>query len=287
MSQTLTRYFVFLAMIFFLACKSTYDVNSLSSIQTEFHDASSKKVLVAAHRGAHKGNFENSIASTLKCIELGVDIVEVDVRTTKDRHLVLMHDSSVDRTTNGSGKVADLTLAEIRSLRLKDPDGNLSQETVPTFREFLKVIKGNIMVDIDMKTDNVEGIVKDLKATRTLGEVFYFDNDYVQLDRVKELHPEAQLMPRAYDLQMVDSALTRFAPPVVHIDHKFYSQEVVDIIKKNRARIWINSLGDLDKDIASGNGQKALEQAIEFGANIIQTDEPEKVLQLLKENGLR
>ncbi|MFC4094260.1 glycerophosphodiester phosphodiesterase family protein [Euzebyella saccharophila] len=287
MSQTLTRYFVFLAMIFFLACKSTYDVNSLWSIQTEFHDASSKTVLVAAHRGAHKGNFENSIVSTIKCIELGVDIVEVDVRSTKDGHLVLMHDSSVDRTTNGSGKVADLTLAEIRSLRLKDPDGNLSQETVPTFREFLKVIKGNIMVDIDMKTDNVEGIVKDLKATRTLGEVFYFDNDYVQLDRVKELHPAAQLMPRAYDLQMVDSALTRFAPPVVHIDHKFYSQEVVDVIKRNRARIWINSLGDLDKDIASGNGQKALEQAIEFGANIIQTDEPEIVLQLLKENGLR
>ena len=278
-----------MALLDGMACKSTssFQANSLSNIEREFHDSSSNTVLVAAHRGAHKDNFENSLASTLKCIELGVDIVEVDVRTTKDGQLILMHDSSVDRTTNGSGKVEDLTLEQIRGLHLKDHKGSLSKETVPTFQEFLTVIKGKIMVDIDMKTDNVAGILQDIQSTNTFGQVFYFDNDYIQLDRVKELHPNAQIMPRAYSLQMVDSAITRFSPPVVHIDDKFYTREVVNMIKKNRARIWINTLGDLDKDIASGNGQEALEKITQYGANIIQTDEPELLLQLLKKNELR
>ncbi|AYN68598.1 glycerophosphodiester phosphodiesterase [Euzebyella marina] len=287
MLLNLIRYFLLLVTLIAVACKSAPQANSLKNIQAEFQDSASNKVLVAAHRGAHLDNFENSIASTLKCIELGVDIVEVDVRTTKDGHLVLMHDSSVDRTTNGSGKVEDLTLKQIRSLRLKDPSGKLSKETVPTFEEFLRVTKGKIMVDIDMKTDNVEGIVSALKTTGTLDEVFYFDNDYHQLNRVKELHATAQIMPRAYSLQMVDSAITQFSPPVVHIDDKFYTQEVVDFIEKKQSRVWINTLGDLDKEIAKGNGLVAIKEAVQYGANIIQTDEPEKLLQLLQENGLR
>lgn len=269
-----------------LACSSTKTTTNISRTLTEFNKPVSKTVLVAAHRGAHMGNFENSIASSLRAIALGVDIIEVDVKTTKDGHLILMHDSSIDRTTTGTGKVEDLTLAEIRAFKLKAPYGRISEESVPTFEEFLKVVKGKIMIDVDMKTDNVKGILKAVREAGVEKEVFYFDNDYDQLDLIIELDKSAQLMPRAYSLQMADSAVVKFAPPVVHIDSKFNTKAVGDLLKKNNARIWINTLGEKDAHIRYGSGEKMLDELIKNGANIIQTDEPEMLLELLRYKGL-
>ncbi len=272
--------------LFFTACATTKTATNLTETLKVFNDSNSKMVMVAAHRGAHMDNFENSIASTKKAIELGVDIIEVDVRTTKDGHLVLMHDSKIDRTTTGKGKVEELTLEEIRKYRLKAPYGRTSEEPVPTFEEFLKVTKGKIMVDVDMKTDNVEGILAAVERTGTKNEVFYFDNDYDQLDRIKALRKSAKLMPRAYSYQMADSAITKFAPPVVHIDDEFYSKEVTDMIKKGNARVWINTLGTLDTKIRYGGGEKAIEDLLKNGANILQTDEPKMLLQYLRSRNL-
>tara|TARA_R110001592_G_scaffold64527_5_gene198285 strand:- start:2115 stop:2714 length:600 start_codon:yes stop_codon:yes gene_type:complete len=197
-----------------------------------------------------------------------------------------MHDSSIDRTTTGKGKVEELTLAEIRKYKLKAPYGRISEETVPTFEDFLKVTKGKIMVDVDMKTDNVKGILKAVHALDMQKEVFYFDNDYDQLDLIKELDKSAQLMPRAYSLQMADSAIVKFAPPVVHIDSKFNTKEVGGLLKKNNSRIWINTLGEKDALIRYGKGEEVIQELIKNGANIIQTDEPEMLLELLRYKGL-
>ncbi len=280
------KYVALTAVVFFLSCTSTKTITDLSSAQKVFQDSGSKTILVAAHRGAHMGNYENSIASTKQSIRLGVDIIEVDVRTTKDGYLVLMHDSKIDRTTTGKGKVEDLTLAEIREVRLKAPYGRTSEETVPTFEEFLKVTKGKIMVDVDMKTDNVTGILAAVKETGTSNEVFYFDDDYDQLDRIKELDASAQIMPRARSYQMADSAITKFAPPVVHIDAGFYSDSLATMLKSHKARIWSNTLGEADGNIRYGNGEAILDELLKYGVNMIQTNEPELLLQLLRSKGL-
>jgi len=272
--------------VFFVSCASLKNKTDLNEALRVFNAPNSKTVLVASHRGAHMGNFENSIASARQAIRIGVDIIEVDVKTTKDGYLVLMHDSSIDRTTTGKGKVEELTLAEIRRYKLKAPYGRISEETVPTFEEFLKVTKGKIMIDVDMKTDNVKGILKVVHALGIEKEVFYFDNDYDQLDLIKELDKSAQLMPRAYSLQMADSAIVKFAPPVIHIDSKFNTKEVGDLLKNNNSRIWINTLGEKDALIRYGKGEEVLEELIRYGANMIQTDEPEMLLELLRYKGL-
>src|SRR5580658_5587834 len=82
-----------------------------------------KKIVVIAHRGAHREAPENTLASLEKAIEIGCDYVELDVRRTKDGALVIMHDNSVNRMTNGKGKIADLTLAEIRKFEVKSRHG--------------------------------------------------------------------------------------------------------------------------------------------------------------------
>jgi glycerophosphoryl diester phosphodiesterase len=285
-SLNISNFIVVFSVLIFLSCTNSVSNTGSLKIHAEFHNAVSKTVLVAAHRGAHNGNFENSIASIRKAIELGVDIVELDVKTTKDGFLILMHDSRVDRTTTGKGEVEDLTLAEIRTFKLTAPYGRVSEETIPTFEEALREIKGKIMVDIDMKTDNVKGMVEMVEKTGTNKDVFYFDNDYHQLDAIKKLNASSYIMPRAYSYKMADSAVVRFAPQIVHIDPTFYTQELSDMLKDNNARIWINALGEADAYIRFGKGENAIKTLLGKGANVIQTDEPELLLQLLRYKGL-
>lgn len=106
---------------------------------------------VIAHRGAAYSGPENSLLGIERAIRCGVDAVEVDVRSTCCGNIVLMHDATVDRTTDGSGRVADLSLCEIKQLRLLDEGGAVTGERVPTLDETLAVIDGRCRVLIEVK----------------------------------------------------------------------------------------------------------------------------------------
>src|SRR5258708_9235592 len=81
--------------------------------------AQDRRIAVIAHRGEHLNHTENTLAAFQAAIDLGADYFELDVRTTKDGKLVLMHDGTVDRTTNGKGEVANLTIDERRALEVR------------------------------------------------------------------------------------------------------------------------------------------------------------------------
>lgn len=107
---------------------------------------------VIGHMGSCADRPGNTLASVRRAIEAGAHVVEVDVRTTKDGALVCMHDPDVDRTTDGTGRVADLTLAAIRKLDAGAKfDAKFKGERVPTFREVLELAKGRAAVMIDLK----------------------------------------------------------------------------------------------------------------------------------------
>ncbi len=260
--------------------------DKFGKILSEFHNANTKYILVTAHRSAHNGYPENSISALKHAIKLGVDIAETDVKVTKDSVVVLMHDGKIDRTTNGTGDPENYTLAELKKFRLKMPDGTLTDETIPTFEEFLKVAKGQIMVDIDIKTSYLKPVVDVVKKTGTQNQVFYFDDDYESLKKVLSLDPGSMLMPRAHSYHEADSALIRFKPQAVHIDESFYTKEVTGMIKGQKAKIWINALDNADKEIRKGNIEQAMNTLLINQANIIQTDEPEKILEYLRSKKL-
>ncbi|MDD3108929.1 MAG: glycerophosphodiester phosphodiesterase family protein, partial [Alistipes sp.] len=94
-------------------------VDTLLSI---LHNPLTDTVIVVAHRGEWRNSIENSIPSLESAIQMGVDVVELDVRRTADSQLILMHDATIDRTTNGSGAVAELTLDSIKRCFLRDRD---------------------------------------------------------------------------------------------------------------------------------------------------------------------
>ena len=284
--KQIASYLKLLLIILLVSCSRPESTDKVDKILEKFHDANSEYVMVAAHRAAHNGFPENSLPAIKKAIDMGVDIVELDVKTSKDGIPVLMHDGTIDRTTNGSGKLEEFTLLELKSFRLKKRDGTLTEEKIPTFEEALKLIYGNIMVDVDLKTGMVTPIVDVVKKTNTQKQVFYFDNDYDILNEIRELDESSLIMPRSYSYEMADSALRVFNPEVVHIDPSFYTPEVTQLIRNQNARIWINALGESDEMIRRGNIEEAMNNILLYKANIIQTDEPELILKYLRTNKL-
>ena len=255
-------------------------------IRKEFLDPTSKNVLVASHRAVHHQLPENSLPAIQEAIRLGVDIVEIDVKVSKDGIPMLMHDGKVDRTTTGKGDLETQTFEELRKLRLRS-NGKVTEEMIPTLEEALQTAKGRIMVDLDLKTERIDKVIEVVKKVGAADFVFFFDSDYEILSKVDAASKKYMLMPRAYSQAMADSALTRFKPEVIHIDSKFYTPEVSGLIRRKGARVWINALGEPDAEIRKGNAREALKSLTGQGANIIQTDEPEKVISVLKELGLR
>jgi glycerophosphoryl diester phosphodiesterase len=109
--------------------------------------------LIVAHRGASAEQPENTLAAFERAIEVGAPAIEFDVRITADEHAIVMHDPSVDRTTNGEGLVRDLSLAQVRALRITGADGDT--HGVPTLLDALALLSGRAAVDVEIK--NIPG----------------------------------------------------------------------------------------------------------------------------------
>ncbi len=113
---------------------------------------------ICAHRGANQTHPENTLAAFSEAVKLGAHMIEFDVRMTKDSKLVIIHDESVDRTTNGSGFIKDLTLEEIKSLDAGIWKSNdFKGERIPTINEVLEIVPQNIWLNLHLKGDQQLG----------------------------------------------------------------------------------------------------------------------------------
>lgn len=134
-----------------------WGIKTISAQNIDFLSAVSQNdknnILVVSHRADWRNAPENSLQAIHNCIEMGVDMVEIDLKKTKDGHLILMHDKTIDRTTTGKGKPEDYTLQEIKRLSLKNGAGHKTRHKVPTFEEVMTLCKGKVMVNVDKGYD--------------------------------------------------------------------------------------------------------------------------------------
>ena len=275
---------------FLFSCNnSEIETNSsdLDHILTTFHNSSSSKVLIAAHRAMHTKYPENSLAAFQHSIDSGIDIIEADIRTTKDGKLVLMHDGTIDRTTNGEGKLKNFTYVELQKLDLDKESDDLLNHKVPLAEDAFNLVQGKIMVDLDIKDVYVKHLVNLVHKTDTEKQVLFFDSDFAVLDSVLLLDSTLMLMPRAHSLEEVRMIIEKYHPPVIHIDPSFYTEEVVSTIKASGARVWINALGFADAKALIGLVDTGYSPLVDGGANIIQTDYPLTLHEYLIERNQR
>jgi len=147
---------------------------------------------LCAHRGAPETHPENTIPAFQAAINAGVQMIEFDVWLTKDKKMVIIHDSSVDRTTNGKGKVADLTLDEIKKL---DAGSWKSQEfagvKIPTLEETLDIMPYNIWLNVHTKGDGeLPGMVARLIKKKGRLHQAFMACDETAARQAKEAVPE-------------------------------------------------------------------------------------------------
>jgi glycerophosphoryl diester phosphodiesterase len=147
------------------------------------------RVLRIGHRGAAGHAPENTLASVEHAIALGVDLVELDVQQTKDGHLVLIHDTRVDRTTNGVGLVSELSLRALREL-----DAGAGQR-IPTVEEVLRTANGRVGVILELKIPGLaEQVCKRVSLSGFTGPVIYASFRHDEVRVLKEADPQAMTM---------------------------------------------------------------------------------------------
>lgn len=276
-------------------------------ILKDLHDADNGKVMVASHRGEHNHNPENSIASIQAAIDMGVDIVEIDVRETKDGYIVLMHDETIDRTTNGTGLVSHMTLAELKKYRLKMPDGSLSDLQVPTLKEAMLLAKGKCLINLDKSEPLLEECSRVLDETGTAGQAIlkgggnpykvqqsldWIDSDahYIPVVSIKYTSQEKRVFAK------YKKNIEVLSPEAVEIvfyyeNCSLIGKESLELVKKKDIRLWCNSL--FEEHGAGHVDRKALKDPdanwgwlIRHGISIIQTDEPQALLDYLRSEKL-
>ena len=157
-----------------------------------------KEIQVWAHRGASGYLPENTLEAFQLAAAQGADGIELDVQKTKDGHLVIMHDETVDRTTNGKGWVKDFTLEELRELKIMDGDGNVYR--VPTLREVLEFSEeAGLFVNIELKNsiwlyerleEDVMALVKELEMKN---QIIYSSFNHYSVKKIKELDSSAEV----------------------------------------------------------------------------------------------
>ncbi|CAG7623331.1 hypothetical protein PAESOLCIP111_02509 [Paenibacillus solanacearum] len=245
---------------------------------------STRDVLVAAHRGIWSAAPENSLSAIQAAIAIGAHIVEIDVHRTRDGELVLMHDATVDRMTNGRGKIAELTLREIKALRLRNGSGGenapLSDETVPTLREAMEAAKDRIMVNVDKIwkfKDDVWDIVRETgTAAQTIFKGTAGHEEVAQWLASKSPRPLYMHIVLDKNIGGLDSMMTAVKPDAYELvfatmDDLAIAETTIVAIKRTGARIWINMMF---KQFAGGltDEPSCWDWCVERGATMLQTD---------------
>jgi len=241
---------------------------------------SKNSVVVIAHRGNHVAAQENTLAAFQNAINVGADYVEIDLRTSKDSQLVIMHDGTVNRMTNGIGKVSDLTWAELKELKVIDKNHpEWAEQTIPLFSEVLKLCKGKINIYLDFKNADVNASYQALKKAGMQNSVIVYINAAHQLVEWKKIAPQIPLMVSLPDSVQSTAQLNYFLDQYkIHLldgSYMDYSVEMVNAAKAKNIPVW--------PDIQSATeGPEQWEKAINLGFTGLQTDHPEAMVNFLK-----
>jgi len=233
-----------------------------------------KRFLVTGHRGAAGLEPENTVRSFLRACELGVDRVETDVRLTRDTHLICMHDATVDRTTNSTGAVADLTFAELRGLDAGE------REHVPTLQEAIAAVRGQAVLQIELKGEGT--VAPTLSALDVAGirpeEVLLTCFDASRLEEVRARRPDLPL-----------SLLFGQPPPDAIARAQTVGASSISIQHTHLTGEWVDAAHAAGLEIRGWNPdtREEMEPVIALGVDGLGSNRPDILIDLLRERGLR
>ena len=312
-------FLISLAVLALISCSegtATYS-NRAEAIVAQIHDPASKYVVVACHRGDWRNFPENSIPAIESIIRMGADIMELDLKMTADSVLVLSHDKDVKRCTNfskvfrdqpgKSAKVCDLTLEEIKSLRLKRAHGVVIDTMhMPTLREALLCCKDRICVNVDQGYEYYDQVLAITEELGVTDQILIKGKRPIEVVAAHEAaYPHNMMYMPIIDIQkpagiaLFQSYLEQNVVPLAYEvcwqnnDDGAFADACEKIIAQG-SKVWVNTIwaslcgGDGNDDdaafVASDPGE-VYQQYLDRGVSMIQTDRPELIIGWLASKG--
>ncbi len=300
--------FILIPLISFNTFSTTLLEQKLAALSNPNDD-----VFVVGHRACWSEKVpENSLLGIQRCIDNGIDIIEIDIKLTKDNVPVLLHDDTLDRTTKATGKVSDYTLEQIELLHLKQGIGGgdtpITKSHIPTLKEALLIAKDKILINLDVKGEYYEETFKVINELSMGNQIIMkmralpTDDALLKASFLGQTHfmpissdcnrkkPSRVCVNKLHELLKRYERFTPVAFEVSFPDIDFLKRDSQKI-KKAGKRLWVNTLsphhaaGIIDL-IALQKPAETWGKLITSGATIIQTDYPIELKRYLKDKDL-
>jgi len=241
--------------------------------------APERHVAAISHRGEHLRHPENTIPAFEEAIRNGADYIEVDVRTTADGKLILSHDATVKRCTNGQGEVAKMSFDELRALDAGIKTGpEFTGTKMPSFDEVLDLARGKIGIYVDVKQVSAADLVSHIVSHGMAENVVIYSGHWSA--EIQQLNPKLKIMPESTSAETVQSIVGQLHPRVIAFDARDFQPEIIRIAKTAGAEVYVDRMGLTD-------GPQGWQSAIDAGADGIQTDRPAELVKYLREKGYK
>ena len=284
------------------SCSTQPTPTRAERIRAQLLTCDESSVIVVAHRADWRNFPENSLEAIQSSIDMGVDMLELDVQRTMDGVLILMHDHNLDRTTTGQGNIAETTWEEISKLNLKNHKGEVTSYKVPKLEDVLLLCKDRIMINLDKADRYFDEVFALLDKTGT-GNLIVMKGgqpaDQVKekfgkyLDRVIYM-PVVTINDEASE-QAINAFMEDMKPVAFELCYSNAESPVPAKLKtslKGRSLLWYNTLwaslcaghhDDLAVEDPDGTYGFMIDS---LGARILQTDRPQFMLEYLRSRNL-
>ena len=284
------------------SCSTQPTETRADRIRTQLLNCDESSVIVVAHRADWRNFPENSLEAIQSSIDMGVDMLEIDIQRTKDGVLILMHDHNLDRMTNGSGDIAETTWEEISKLNLKDHQGNMTSYKVAKLEDALNLCKDRIMINLDKADRYFDEVFALLEKTGTTNLIVMKGGQPANevkekfgayLDKV--IYMPVVTINKAESEQAIQAFLEELKPVAFELCYSNAESPVPAKMKttlKGRSLIWYNTLWDWlcaghHDDLAVEDPDGTYGYMIDsLGARILQTDRPQLMLEYLRSRNL-
>jgi len=290
-SQIFRNFFtLFLGLVsLVLQAQENYIITKNTEELYKFFEWNAQRIpLVSAHRGGPSEGFpENCLETFENVLQNTPAIIECDVMLTKDNVAIMMHDKTLERTTNGEGKVSEVTWEYVQGLYLKDNQGNLTEYKVPTLEELLIWAKGKTILSLDVKNNIPPEMLLDILAQNE-AESYVVIITYSVEDALiyHQLAPDLMLSVSGKNIETVEEMISKGIPPKNMIAFTGVGEPKLEVIKwlhEKKISCILGTMWDLDEIAKKDEGEIYRELVEEGKVDILATDNPILAGEVLKE----
>jgi glycerophosphoryl diester phosphodiesterase len=232
-------------------------------------------VLSVGHRGTIIWGPENTIAAFKAAIGMGADAVEMDVQNTMDGKLILMHDATLDRTTNCRGQISQKTWDEIKDCKVLPILPGIQSDNIPTFSDALKALKGETVIDVDVKTTLIDQLASEVNTAGMENQVMVLTGSKDAAKFYAKKGIAVLALADTYN-KVLEFLKMPTKPAAIEVDIKLLPF-VQKKVHSSGSRIFVDALGACDLI-----GVNCYRQLVRLGADLIQTDNLPKLVPFLR-----